>query len=68
MNKGKFSDRYMTISVLVFFGLALLVVGAVLRDRIGTFVNSYTELQVKKQAETHALLMADKLDTELEYL
>ena len=42
MNKGKFSDRYMTISVLVFFGLALLVVGAVLRDRIGTFVNSYT--------------------------
>ena len=68
MNKGKFSDRYMTISVLVFFGLALLVVGAVLRDRIGTFVNSYTELQVKKQAETHALLMADKLDTELENL
>ena len=68
MNKKRFSDRSRTISVLLFFALALLIVGAVLRTRIGMFVQSYTELQTKKQAETHALLMSEKLNTELENL
>ncbi|MBR3305648.1 MAG: response regulator [Lachnospiraceae bacterium] len=68
MNKKSIYDRYRTVSVVVFFGLALLVVGMVLRTRMGMFVQSYTELQTKKQAESYAMLMSEKLTTELENL
>lgn len=68
MNKKAFSDKNRTIGVLMFFALALLIVGAVLRTRMGLFIQSYTENQVGKQAETHALLMEEKFNTELDDL
>ena len=68
MIKKTISDRNITVSVLLFFALALLIIGMVLRTRIGMFLQSYTENPVRKQAETFALLMAEKLDTELENL
>ncbi len=54
--------------MLVFFALSLCVVGAVLRTRIGMLLQSYTESQTRKQAEAIALLMEEKLNTELEDL
>lgn len=68
MIKKTVSDKNITIGVLMFFALALLLVGAVLRTRMGMFIQSYTENQVGKQAETHALLMEEKLNTELDDL
>ncbi|MBR6328795.1 MAG: response regulator [Lachnospiraceae bacterium] len=68
MSKKSFKDRYITVFVLLFFALALFIVGCVLRTRVGTFVQSYTENQTRKQAEAYALLMADKLNVELDNL
>ena len=68
MNRKRSSDRNRTIIVLVFFALSLCVVGIVLRTRIGMFLQSYTENQTRKQAETIALMMEEKINTELEDL
>ena len=42
MNKKGVSNRNRTRFVLLFFALALFIVGSVLRTRIGLFVQSYT--------------------------
>ena len=68
MNKKFHSDNKISVAVLAFFAVALLAVGIVLRTRIGTFLETYTEDQTKKQAETHALLMSEKFNSELETL
>ncbi len=68
MSKKTFSERYRTIFVLSFFALALVIVGIVLRSRIGILLDSYTEKQTEKQTKTIALLMEEKLDTEIENL
>ena len=54
--------------MLAFFALALVVVGIVLRIRIGRLLDSYTESQTEKQVKIYALLLEEKLDTELENL
>ena len=68
MSKRPLSERYRTISILSFFAVSLIIVGIVLRTRIGTLLDSYTEKQTEKQTEVCALLMAEKLETELENL
>ncbi len=68
MNKLNFPRRHRTIYVLAFFALALVVVGIVLRTRIAVLLDSYTERQTEKQIKVYALLMEEKLDTELENL
>ena len=68
MNKKAAADRSKIISILIFFALALFVIGAVLRSRIGIFLRTYTENQVRKQAEVYALLISEKFTTELENL
>ncbi len=68
MNKTLFSGRNRTICVLAFFATALVVVGIVLRSRIGLLLDSYTERQTAKQVKVYGLLMEEKLNTELENL
>ena len=68
MNNKNFPERYRTLFVLSFFAMALVIVGAVLRVRTGALLDSYTEKQTGKQAKAYALLMEEKLDTEIENL
>ncbi len=68
MIKNLIFNKYRTVVVVVFFAVALTVVGMVLRSRIGELLTSYTEDQTGKQARTCAMLMGEKLDTELEDL
>ncbi len=68
MSKVFFSDKYRTVFVLSFFAAALVIVGIVLRSRIGMLLDSYTEEQTAKQATVYSLLMEEKLDTEIENL
>ncbi|MBO4415574.1 MAG: response regulator [Lachnospiraceae bacterium] len=68
MSRKGVSDKSITISVLLLFAVALLIIGMVLRTRMGLFLQSYTEDQTRKQAETYALLMSEKFNTELENL
>ncbi|MCR4762357.1 MAG: response regulator [Lachnospiraceae bacterium] len=68
MNKTYSWRRHRTVYVLAFFALALVVVGIVLRTRIALLLDSYTERQTEKQIKVYALLMEEKLNTELENL
>ncbi len=68
MNKKKFPVENRTIVVLAFFAAALLLIGLVLRSRIGVLAVSYTEGQTEKQAQAYALVMSEKLGTEIENL
>ena len=68
MNNKNFPERYRTLFVLSFFAMALVIVGAVLGVRTGALLDSYTEKQTGKQAKAYALLMEEKLDTEIENL
>ncbi|MCR5322804.1 MAG: response regulator [Lachnospiraceae bacterium] len=68
MSKFGSSEKNRTVYVLFFFALALVIVGVVLRSRIGALLTSYTENETEKQAEVYALLMEEKLNTELENL
>ncbi|MCR5733321.1 MAG: hypothetical protein K6G22_01830, partial [Lachnospiraceae bacterium] len=68
MNRGSISGKYRTIIVLSLFALALAVVGIVLRSRIAMLIDSYTKRQSEKQTRVCALLMEEKLNTELENL
>ncbi|MCR5249735.1 MAG: response regulator [Lachnospiraceae bacterium] len=68
MNRKRHYDGHGTLYMLTFFALALLAVGFVLHSRIGTLVNSYTEKQTEEQAKVYALLLEEKLNTELDDL
>ncbi len=68
MNKKTFLERYRALSVISLFAMALLIVGIVLRSRIGMLLDNYTVSQTENQTKVYALLMEDKLDTELENL
>ncbi len=68
MNKKGVYKRNRTIFVLLFFGISLFVVGFVLRLRLNDLLQKYTENQVAKQAKTYALLMGEKMETELDNL
>ncbi len=68
MNKRNRAERHRTASVLLLFMLAFFIVGGVLRTRTRMLMQTYTESQTRKQAETFALLMAEKFDAELENL
>ncbi len=68
MNKQDFHEKHRTVFVLSFFALALVIVGIVLRIRIGMLLDSYTEKQTEKQAKVNALLIEEKLYTEIENL
>ncbi len=68
MNKKKFPVENRTIVVLAFFAASLLLIGLVLRSRIGVLAETYTERQTEKQAQVYALVMSEKLSTELENL
>ena len=65
MSRKKYSTRSRILVVLAFFAVALIIVGLVLRTRIGMLLQTYTESQTKKQAEAYAMLMEEKLNTEL---
>ncbi len=68
MSRKPFSGKYRTLFALSFFALALVIVGIVLRSRIGMLLDSYTERQAEKQTKVNALLMEEKLNTEIENL
>ncbi len=68
MNKTNFPERYRTLFMLTFFAMALVIVGIVLRSRISMLLDSYTENQTGKQAKVLALLVEEKLETEIENL
>ncbi|MCR5304231.1 MAG: response regulator [Lachnospiraceae bacterium] len=68
MNERKSREGNRTVYVLVFFALALIIVGIVLRNRIGVLLDSYTESQTEEQARAYALIMSEKFDSELENL
>ena len=65
MSKRDRLEKHRTASVLLLFLLAFLIVGGVLRTRTRMLMQTYTESQTRKQAETFALLMAEKFDAEL---
>ncbi len=68
MNKKETSVGLRLLFVLLFFACTLIFVGFLLKDRIGALLSSYTESQMKRQAETFAYLAAQKFQTELDDL
>lgn len=54
--------------VMVVFGLVLLLVGFMFRDRMSDLLILYTEKQTRRQAETLACQVAENLDAELKNL
>ncbi|MCR4892515.1 MAG: response regulator [Lachnospiraceae bacterium] len=68
MKTRKFTYGRVTLYVLAFFSIALLIIGIVLRSRIGMLLDSYTERQTERQAKAYALLMSEKLNSELKNL
>ncbi|MCR4643689.1 MAG: response regulator [Lachnospiraceae bacterium] len=65
MNKKNSSGKFRMAGVLLLFAMAFCIVGGVLRNRTRQLLQSYTESQTGKQAESFALLMAEKFDAEL---
>ena len=65
MNKKNSSGKFRMAGVLLLFAMAFFIVGGVLRNRTRQLLQSYTESQTGKQAESFALLMAEKFDAEL---
>ncbi len=53
-----------TLLAILFFGLLLLLVGALFQMRIGELLSAYTESQTKRQAATLASLASENLNTE----
>ena len=68
MNKKSVARRSKTVMVLLFFAASLIVVGLVLRNRIGVLLTSYTENQTSKRAQAFALLVEEKFNSEFDNL
>ena len=68
MNKRSVARRSKTVMVLLFFAASLIVVGLVLRNRIGVLLTSYTENQTSKSAQAFALLVEEKFNSEFDNL
>ena len=57
-----------TFLAMLAFGLLLLLVGAMFRERVDELLTAYTESQTERQAETLANQAAENLSTELKIL
>ncbi len=68
MSKKSMFGKNTTAATLLFFAVALVLIGIVLRSRIGTLLESYTERQTEMQVRAYALVIREKLFTELENL
>ena len=68
MNDRISSMKIGPIFAVVVFGVVLLLVGILFRERMGELLTYYTENQTRRQAETLAGQAAEKFGTELENL
>ncbi|MCR5053733.1 MAG: response regulator [Lachnospiraceae bacterium] len=68
MTNKEYSNKKRTFYVLVFFAISLLLVGVILRLRVGELLTTYTENQTRKQAEAFAKIAEEEFLTEFENL
>ncbi len=68
INLASLKGKRIAALMMVIFGLVLMLVGVMFRERMSDLLILYTEKQVRRQAETLAGQAAENFDTELKNL
>ena len=68
INLASLKEKSTAVIILLVFGLVLLFVGVMFKERMSDLLILYTERQTQRQAETLACQAAENLDVELKNL